>query len=48
MKFDDCLTIKEIIPTASMVAVEGAGHDLLLNEEHYRIPLEALVKFLKL
>ncbi|GBE78277.1 alpha/beta-hydrolase [Sparassis latifolia] len=45
--FGQALEIKSHIPTAKLIAVEGAGHDLTLRHEHWEQVAEHMYEFLK-
>ena len=44
--YEEANKIKARIPDAELVTVEGAFHDLVLREEHWKIVADAIVRFL--
>ncbi|EJF66650.1 alpha/beta-hydrolase [Dichomitus squalens LYAD-421 SS1] len=45
--YEEATKIKATIPHAELVTVEGAYHDVVFRDEHWRIVAEALDRFLK-
>ena len=39
--------IKARIPHANVITVEGAGHDLVVRDEHWQIVGDAIIRFLQ-
>lgn len=45
--YEEAGKIKARIPHADLVTVEGAFHDVVFRDEHWKIVAEALDRFLK-
>ncbi|RPD62992.1 alpha/beta-hydrolase [Lentinus tigrinus ALCF2SS1-6] len=45
--YEEAHKIKARIPEAEVITVEGAGHDLVLRDAHWRIVGDAIVRFLE-
>ncbi len=47
MPYEEANKIKARVPQAEVITVEGAGHDLVLRDEHWKIVADAIVHFLE-
>ena len=47
VSYEEANKIKTRIPHAELVTVEGAYHDVVYRDEHWRIVADALDRFLK-
>ncbi|RDX55915.1 alpha/beta-hydrolase [Lentinus brumalis] len=45
--YEEANKIKARVPQAEVITVEGAGHDLVLRDEHWKIVADAIVHFLE-
>ncbi|KAI0724500.1 alpha/beta-hydrolase [Cerioporus squamosus] len=45
--YEEANKIKARVPQANVITVKGAGHDLVLRDEHWKIVADAIVHFLK-